>query len=494
MGDIRPQPGFQEKFLSTGADIAFGGGAAGAGKSFAMLLENLRNVRVPGFGAVNFRRTMPQVKNEGGLWDTSVDVYNALPRALRPRPIENSALWRFPGGTTIRFSHLQHEKDMYTWQGAQIPLIGFDELTHFLNSQFWYLLSRNRSTCGVKPYIRATTNPQSRGWVKDMIQWWLYPDDYPMNELRGFPIAERDGIVRYFTRHKKRLLWGDNAEQVILQLPADLQDEYDNDSIKSFTFIGGLLEGNLELKRTNPAYKSNLLAQDETTAMQLLRGRWYSETDEDELYPYAALTDMFTNNFDHLAIGDKYITADIAMEGSDLFVIFVWSGWWATHCYTIPKSDGRQVLEKMQEIARRHSVPASNIAFDSSAIGNFLRGWMKTSMDFRGGDPPEPEGNVKLLFKNFKTQCAYYFANKVRAYEVMVSLNMPGSDEVKERILLEFDSHRKKGLDNLNRLCMTDKDAVKAAIGFSPDFFDALTMRAAFDLRKRTRKRTTTTR
>lgn len=486
MREVWPQKGFQEKFLSSSADIVIGGGAAGAGKSYALLMENLRNVSNPKFGSVNFRRTMPQVRNEGGLWDTSKQVYTALPSALRPRPLEHSAAWLFPSGAKVKFSHMQYEKDMYAWQGSQVPLIGFDELTHFLANQFWYMLTRNRSTSGVKPYVRATTNPQGRGWVKDLIQWWIYPDDYPVNSMRGMPIPERDGIVRYMTRFKNRILWGDTPDQVIIQLPGTEQEEYDKDSIKSLTFIAGTLSDNPELTSKDPSYKANLLAQDESTAMQLLKGRWYSDLDGDELFNYSALRDMFTN----FAVGgQKYITADIAMEGSDLFVIFVWDGWKATHCYTYPKSDGRMVLEKLQEIAYRHALPASNIAFDASGVGNFLRGWLRTAMDFRGGDAPEPENGMKLKFKNFKVQCAYYFAKKVNDNEVLVNI---GNEEVQDRIVQEFDAHRKADLDFQDRLSLTPKDIVKATLGFSPDYYDALIMRAALELRKKTRKRSST--
>jgi len=75
---IKPQPGFQTAFLSSPADIVIGGGAAGAGKSYALLLEPIRHSANSKFRAVIFRRTIPQIKNEGGLWDTSKEVYEKL--------------------------------------------------------------------------------------------------------------------------------------------------------------------------------------------------------------------------------------------------------------------------------------------------------------------------------------------------------------------------------------------------------------------------------
>lgn len=488
MDGIRPQPGFQEKFLSSEADIVIGGGAAGAGKSFAMLLECLRWILIAAFGAVVFRRTSPQITNQGGLWDTSMDLYQSLDVSIRPQPyVPPRAYWLFPSGARVKFSHLQHEKDAYEFQGAQIPLICFDELTHFTSLQFWYLLSRNRSMCGVKPYMRCTTNPQSKGWVKDLIQWWIYPDDYPDPTLRGYPIPERDGVVRYVTRYKKKLIWGDNRQQVLDQIPPESVADYDLDSIKSLTFIGGSLEGNLELKKKDPSYKGNLLAQDETTAMQLLKGRWYAADNDDDMFDYSALHDMFTNDF--VQGGERYMTADIAMEGSNEFVIYIWDGWRATHRYSMAKSDGKIVLERLQQMATRHKVPGSNVAFDSAGMGNYLRGWLRNAIDFRGGGAAIEIDGVKMDFDNLKTQCAYHFAGKVKSYEVCVYVD---SQEGQNKIVEQFDAHKKLGLNARNKLCMTGKDAVKLLLnGESPDDFDALTMRSIFDLKKRNRKRGT---
>ncbi len=144
--DIRPQEGPQTAFLSTTADIAIYGGAAGGGKSFGLLLEPLRNVHNPGFGAVIFRRQGVEIKKEGGLWDESQNIFPQCGGVSREGLLD----WKFPraqgtSGARISFSHLEQEKDKYTWQGAQIALIEFDELTHFTKTQFFYMLSRNRS-------------------------------------------------------------------------------------------------------------------------------------------------------------------------------------------------------------------------------------------------------------------------------------------------------------------------------------------------------------
>ncbi|HYU72928.1 MAG TPA: terminase family protein, partial [Ktedonobacteraceae bacterium] len=169
---IGPQPGPQEIFLSSSADIVIYGGAAGGGKSYGLLLEALRHIDNPEYGAVVFRRTYPEIMNEGGLWGESVSMYPLL----GGKSSEDPPHWTFPSGATIRFAHMQYGKDMYSWQGSQIPLIGFDELTLFTKAQFFYMLSRNRSTCGVKPYMRATCNPDADSWVKIFLAPWVHED------------------------------------------------------------------------------------------------------------------------------------------------------------------------------------------------------------------------------------------------------------------------------------------------------------------------------
>ena len=66
------------KALSSSADIVIGGGAAGAGKTFSLLLEPIRHIGVKGFGAVCFRRTSPMIRSEGGLWDASEKIYRLI--------------------------------------------------------------------------------------------------------------------------------------------------------------------------------------------------------------------------------------------------------------------------------------------------------------------------------------------------------------------------------------------------------------------------------
>ncbi len=255
--EIRPQEGPQTDFLCCEADIAFYGGAAGGGKSFGLLLDPIRHQANPLFGGVIFRKTSVQVRNEGGLWDESNLLYPYMGAAPRESRLE----WNFPSGMSMSFAHLEHEKDLLGFQGAQIPFMGFDEVTHFSESQFFYMMSRNRSTCGVKPYIRATCNPDPDSWVRVFIDWWIGED--------GFPIKERSGVLRWFIRIKDEIVWADSPEEIykIYGRTPEIQP-------KSVTFIPSKLEDNKILMEKDPSYAGNLLALSYVDRMRLKEGNW----------------------------------------------------------------------------------------------------------------------------------------------------------------------------------------------------------------------------
>lgn len=255
--EIRPQVGPQTAFLASPADIVIYGGAAGGGKSWGLLLEPLRHIHNPDFRAVIFRRTSPQITNPGGLYDESQGIYPLL-GAVDTTPT-SGVTWTFPGGAVIRFAHMQHEKNRYDWQGAQIPMIGFDELTHFDESQFFYMLSRNRSMSRVRPYIRATTNPDAESWVAKLIAWWI-------DQESGYAIPERAGVVRWFVREAGELHWADSAAELCARFP-------DNPP-KSLTFIPARLEDNPLLMEVDPGYLANLMALPMVERERLLGGNW----------------------------------------------------------------------------------------------------------------------------------------------------------------------------------------------------------------------------
>lgn len=269
--EIRPQAGPQEAFLSSAADIAVYGGQAGGGKTWALLLEPLRHIDNGEFGAVIFRRISTMITDEGGIWDESSKLYPLLGATGITSPRHR---WRFSSGATITFRHLQHEKDVLDLQGAQIPLIGFDELTHFTRRQFFYMLSRNRSLCGVRPYIRATTNPDADSWVREFIDWWIDPKS-------GLPILERSGVLRWFyVGDDDKLLWFDSKEEAYAARP-DLASIAEPTSV---TFVPATLDDNPALLKADPGYRARLLSLPRIDRERLLGGNWNIRPDAGEVF------------------------------------------------------------------------------------------------------------------------------------------------------------------------------------------------------------------
>lgn len=160
----KPQPK-QVAFMQRPEFECLYGGAAGGGKSDALVVEALRQVHIPHYKGLILRKTYPQLTE---LIDKSLLIY---PRAI-PGARYNSTThtWNFPSGAKIIFGSMNHRQDRINYQGKAFDFIGFDELTHFDYDEYTYLYSRCRPNGpGTRCYIRATTNPGGKGhnWVKD---------------------------------------------------------------------------------------------------------------------------------------------------------------------------------------------------------------------------------------------------------------------------------------------------------------------------------------
>ncbi|MCL2223579.1 MAG: phage terminase large subunit [Defluviitaleaceae bacterium] len=281
---IRPQEGPQWDFLATPADIAIYGGAAGGGKTFGLLLSPLKHVNDSKFGAVIFRKHSNQISVEGGLWDESQKIYSNW-KGAKPR-ITPHPRWIFPSGAKVSFRHIERDECLSEWQGSQICEISFDELTHFTKKQFFYMLSRNRSVCGVRPYMRATCNPDADSWVAEFIAWWIDPDT-------GYPIPERSGVIRWFIRRDEILHWADTCEELWERFNLDSEEE--RALPKSVTFIASTLSDNKILMESDPSYLSNLEALPLVERERLMHGNWKIKPSAGMYFKRTEVGEMLSN-------------------------------------------------------------------------------------------------------------------------------------------------------------------------------------------------------
>jgi len=185
---FHPNEGPQTEFLAADEKDVLYGGAAGGGKSYAMLVDPLRYAHRKAHRALILRRSMPELRE---LIDKSRELYPQAFPGCKFREVEK--VWNFPSGAKIEFGFLERDADVYRYQGQAYSWIGFDEITHLPTEFGWnYLASRLRTTDPeIKTYLRCTANPGGIGasWVKKR-----YVDAFTYNES----FVGGDGLTRKF--------------------------------------------------------------------------------------------------------------------------------------------------------------------------------------------------------------------------------------------------------------------------------------------------------
>ncbi len=298
----------QQEFININADFTLYGGAAGSGKTFSLLLafsqpELLKN---PNYHAVIFRRTFSEINKPGALWSKSCEIFPLLGGVSN----KQEKKWTFPSGATISFSHLQYESDIYSWQGAEVQRVGYDECTHFSATEVFYLLTRMRSPHGIRSQLRATCNPDAESWLAQFISWWLNP--------QGYPYPERSGVIRWFVRlEDDEFDWADT--------PEELRERHPNAEPKSFTFVSAKITDNPALLDHDPDYLGNLKAQNEVERARLLDGNWRVKKSEAKLFPVAMIGAGAYGEWEEPSIARSYLCGvDPNFGGSNDFCCQMW--------------------------------------------------------------------------------------------------------------------------------------------------------------------------
>jgi hypothetical protein len=216
---FKPNPGPQEHFLGAGEKDVLFGGAAGGGKSYAMLVDPLRFCHIGDARALLIRRTMPELRE---LIDKSFELYpKAFPGA---KFRQQDKIWTFPSGAKLEFGYCEKDSDVYRYQGQAYSWIGFDELTQWPSDFCWnYLATRLRTiNPNITPYLRATANPGNIGG------WWVkkrYIDPCPPNTSFVGP----DGMSRKFIPSRLSdnpyLYENGDYEQILKGMPTVLRQQ-----------------------------------------------------------------------------------------------------------------------------------------------------------------------------------------------------------------------------------------------------------------------------
>lgn len=233
---FKPNPGPQSAFLAATETQVLFGGAAGGGKSYALLADPMRFFHNKNFSGLIVRKSIDELREL--KWKSRELYPKAFPGAKFQ---EVSSSWRFPSGAILWMSYLERDEDVLRYQGLSFTWIGFDELTHWSSPFAWdYLFSRLRSTdpeLARNLSMRATSNPggPGHGWVKRMFidpsppghafdaqdietgVTLVYPEGHP---LAGDPLFKRRFIPAKVSDNP--YLWDDGIyERNLLALPED---------------------------------------------------------------------------------------------------------------------------------------------------------------------------------------------------------------------------------------------------------------------------------
>lgn len=271
-------PGPQTSFLASGCYEKLYGGAAGGGKTDALVMGALANIHIPQYKAIIFRRTL--VELEGQVIPKSEEWY---PR-LGGKYNKTKHVWVFPSGAKIHFGHIENDGDETIYQGWEFQYVGFDELTSFSEKQYRYLLSRIRSAQGIHATVASATNPGGEGheWVVNRWAPFLRAGDPDYHGILAAPsetmfYVSRDDKRDWVTREEAseiNALWDAAAPLERVNMPRAM----------TTTFIPAKLEDNPHLLDNDPEYAARLNDLDRHTFEQLRKGNWLSKPNKRDFF------------------------------------------------------------------------------------------------------------------------------------------------------------------------------------------------------------------
>ena len=218
-------------------------------------------------------------------------------------------------------------------------------------------------------------------------------------------------------------------------------------------------------------YEKQLFELDELSKQRLLYGNWEYDATNDSLVEYNAIVNLFNQQG---IDGEKYITCDVARFGSDRTVIMLWQGLHLRYVRTLLKSAVNDVVDEIKKLQQENQVNLRNIIVDEDGVGGGVKDYLRCKGFVNNARPLKNEN-----YQNLKTQCYYKLADLINKGQLGISCS---DVNVKNQIIEECEQIRTKDADKDNKLQIIAKDTVKAILGRSPDYSDALAMRMYYEV------------
>jgi phage terminase large subunit len=236
------------------------------------------------------------------------------------------------------------------------------------------------------------------------------------------------------------------------------------------------------------SYIDTLKSLDTASRKRLLEGDWNFDDNPYAMFEYSDILGMFTSEWVK-PTQEKYLTADIAYTGSDRFVIVIWAGLVVEKIIAIDKIDDTMISKKINELRIHHRVPIKNVIYDSDGLQTFTRfsskfGILSGATGFKNNGRAIKVAGKTENFKNLKAQCYFYFADLVKDGKILIQ-----DKTYNKQIIEEFEQINRKPLDDDGLIAMEKKSEVKERLKRSPDFADAIMMRAYAEIKGKVRPR-----
>lgn len=457
--------------------------------TWTLLAEPLYDIKNPNFNGIIFRKNKDDFNN---IIKESRALYRKFGRYNRS---SDDMAWYFYNGGELNLNiyEMAYNKFDDKYRGQQFAYIGIDELPQMSFQKFKFLMTSNRNTYGIKSRVVGTCNPDPYSWLRIFVDWYL--------DKEGFVIPERSGKIRYFysaSENVEETIWGDSPEEVYAQCKDDIDKrwnpEYDalgydkkSFSIKSFTFIKADLKYNKVLLTHDTNYLANLMNQPESVKSRELDGCWNPHEVGDDLIRVSHMERCFHND-EQTGDGIRRASCDVAFEGGDNCVLFLWIGWHVADVavFNLNSMDTCTAVDaKLQE----WGVLQQNFVYDLNGLGQTFKGYFQHAVPFNNMEAVKPK--FKNVYDNIKSQCAYMFAQKVQNGEISFNSSMlnrrfngKGFEGRRMRdILLNERKAIKQDESKLDKgWCLIKKAVMKKLVGHSPDFIEALLMIMYFEL------------
>lgn len=233
-------------------------------------------------------------------------------------------------------------------------------------------------------------------------------------------------------------------------------------------FIQSLVDDNEYISKY---YKTQLQTLDELSKQRLLFGNWEYDATKDSLVQYDAILNLFSQKGIE---GRKYISCDVARFGSDKTVIMYWEGLHIKKIKTLLKSSINDVVDNVRQLQQENQVPLQNIIIDEDGVGGGAKDYLRCQGFINNARPLKNEN-----YQNLKTQCYYKLSDLINKAQIGITCE---DITIKNNIIEELEQVRMKNADKDTKLQIIPKDTVKAIIGRSPDYSDALAMRMYYEI------------